>query len=82
MTKNFLKQELIGLHIRILDATDKSIENLEGEILDESKNTFTVSTIQGTKKIPKDIATFEIENTIVKGKTIKFRPEDRIKKIR
>ena len=35
--KNFLKHEFIGLPVKVLKATDKSLEGVEGEIIDETK---------------------------------------------
>jgi len=82
MTKNFLRREFIGLRVRIIEATDKSLVGLQGEIIDETKNMLIIESQGKIKKVAKDIAKFEIEGTIVDGKKIKYRPEDRIRKIK
>ncbi|HDN50793.1 MAG TPA: ribonuclease P protein subunit [Thermoplasmatales archaeon] len=82
MTKNFLKQEFIGLPVRIINATDKSLERVQGEIIDETKHMLVIETEEGIKKVAKKIATFEIRGTMVEGKSIAYRPEDRIRKIK
>jgi|Deesub1362A_J573_1020465.scaffolds.fasta_scaffold10432_4 ribonuclease P protein subunit POP4 len=82
MTKNFLRREFIGLRVRIIEATDKSLEGIEGEIIDETKNMLIIESQGKIKKVAKDIAKFEIEGMIVDGKKIKYRPEDRIRKIK
>ncbi len=82
MTKNFLKREFIGLRVRIIEATDKSLVGLQGEIIDETKNMLIIESQGKIKKVAKDIAKFEIEGMIVDGKKIKYRPEDRIRKIK
>ncbi|HEC77436.1 MAG TPA: ribonuclease P protein subunit [Thermoplasmatales archaeon] len=82
MTENFLKKEFIGLPVRILQSTDKSLEGIKGEIIDETKNMLIIETDRGIKKIAKEIAKFEIDGKIVEGKKIKYRPEDRIRKIK
>ena len=82
MTKSFLKMEFIGLQTRIISSTDKNIENIKGKIINETKNMLIIHTKNGVKKIPKRIATFEINDAIVKGRRIGYRPEDRIRKIK
>ncbi len=82
MTKNFLRREFIGLPVRVIEATDKSLIGLEGEIIDETKNMLIIESKGKVKKIAKDIAKFEINGKVVDGKKIKYRPEDRIRKIK
>ena len=82
MRKNFLKQEFIGLPVRVVECSDTTMKGMEGEIIDETKNMLVVETEQGIKKIAKKIATFEINGVVVEGKKIAYRPEDRIRKIR
>ncbi len=80
--KNFLKREFIGLPVKIIKCTDKSLEGVEGEIIDETKNMLIIESQGKIKKVAKDIAIFEIDGKIVDGKKIKYRPEDRIRKIK
>lgn len=82
MTENFLKKEFIGLPVKIVESTDKSLQGIEGEIIDETKNMLIIETDKGVKKVAKEIAKFEINGRIVDGKKIKYRPEDRIRKIK
>jgi len=82
MTKNFLRREFIGLRVRVIEAKDKSLEGIEGEIIDETKNMLIIESEGKIKKIAKDIAKFEINGKIINGKEIKYRPEDRIRKIK
>ncbi|KAA0000574.1 MAG: ribonuclease P protein subunit [Thermoplasmata archaeon] len=80
--KNFLKGEFIGLPVKIVECTDKSLVGVKGEIIDETKNMLIIETPQGIKKVAKSIAKFEIDGKIVNGKRICYRPEDRIRKIK
>lgn len=80
--KNFLKQEFIGLPVKIIECTDKSLEGIEGIIIDETKNMLIIEADGKIKKVAKDIAKFEINGRIINGKKIKYRPEDRIRKIK
>jgi len=81
-TKKFIKGEFIGRRIKVLECTDPSLKGIEGTIVDETKNMFTIETNHHIKKIAKTIATFEIDGRIVEGKRIAYRPEDRIRKIK
>jgi len=55
-------------------------KTFKGKIIDETKNTLTIKTKQGEKKILKTNANFEINGKLVEGKKVTKRPEDRIKK--
>ncbi|MDD5651570.1 MAG: ribonuclease P protein subunit [Candidatus Nanoarchaeia archaeon] len=79
-----MKQELIGLHIMILDSNNKNLIGMQGKIVDETKNMFTIKTNEGEKKLIKNNIKFEVitKEGIMKieGKKIVGRPEDRLKK--
>ena len=57
----------------------KHQQGVEGIIVDETKNTFTIFTDGKEKKIMKNEKEFMIEETIIKGNKIQKRPEERIK---
>ncbi len=80
--ENFLRSEFIGEKIKVIEAKNKALEGLEGEIYWETKNTFEVKTKKGIKKIPKMGTTFlfQNKNLKVKGDVILGRPEERLKK--
>lgn len=48
-----MTQELIGATIEILQATNKGLEGKKGKLIDETKNTITIETERGEKKILK-----------------------------
>lgn len=77
------KGEFIGNTIKIINSTNKSLIGIEGKIIDETKNTFTIKTIKGEKKVLKDQIEFILMSSDIKekinGKRITKRPEDRIK---
>jgi ribonuclease P protein subunit POP4 len=70
---------VIGKLIRIEDAANRSLIGINGKIIDETKNTITIQTTKGTKKIIKDQATIMINNKTINGKTLIGRTEARIK---
>lgn len=83
--KNILKHELMGLHARVASSPNIAYIGLEGTVTDESRNTLTIKTGNGEKKLVKAqcIFTFELpsgEAVKVEGRYLVSRPEDRIKK--
>jgi ribonuclease P protein subunit POP4 len=81
---NIARHEFIGLDVVVVDAQNKSLIGIEGEIVDETKNTFTIETKHGEKKVFKKGAQFKTtvdhKAVIIKGDILVGRPEDRIKK--
>lgn len=83
---DFRRREFIGLDVEILESTCESYLGIKGRVVDESRNTFTIEQEGGSRMVPKDCCRFKFVDDsgahIVSGKDIKFRPEDRIKKVR
>ncbi|HIH15246.1 MAG: ribonuclease P protein subunit POP4 [archaeon GW2011_AR17] len=81
---NIARHELIGLDVVVVDANNKSLIGIEGEIVDETKNTFVIQTKIGEKNVLKKGASFKTkinnQEIIIKGDILVGRPEDRIKK--
>lgn len=84
--KNFLWNEFIGYNVQIINAVHPSYNDINGKIVDESKNTIVVNMNGKDKIIPKKAADFRFKcstkNIDVEGRKITFRPENRIKKIK
>jgi len=84
--QDFRRRELIGLDVEVLESTCKEYLGIKGRVVDESRNTFTVEQNGREKKVPKECCEFRFvdgsESQVISGKEIKFRPEDRIKKVR
>ncbi|MBU2589723.1 MAG: ribonuclease P protein subunit [Nanoarchaeota archaeon] len=82
--QNLTKHELIGLEIKVVESTNKSLVGKQGTIVDETKNTLTIKKNGKETKLLKTAIIFETEingTTVqVDGKEIAKRPEDRIKK--
>lgn len=72
-----LRAELIGRKIEVEQG------KIKGIIIDETKNTFLIETVQGKKMVTKQGNTFLIEApegmARVVGKQLVSRPEERIK---
>lgn len=77
-------KELIGSHITIIDSKNKSLINIDGMVVDETRNTITIKTNKGEKKLIKNSIKIEmlVDNKMIgiDGKKLVGRPEDRIKK--
>ena len=80
------RRELIGLEAEVVESTCDQYLGIRGRVVDESRNTLTIQQDGKDKMVPKDCCRFKFyegaEAHIVSGKDIKFRPEDRIKKVR
>lgn len=76
-------QELIGADCEIISAKNASLKGMKGKITDETKNTITIKTTKGEKKLIKQqvIIMAEINNKKIRieGAEIAARPEDRAK---
>jgi len=83
---DFRRREFIGLEVEVLESTCDEYLGIKGRVVDESRNTLTVEQDGREKKVPKDCCRFRFvdgpESAVISGKEIKFRPEDRIKKVR
>jgi len=85
-SKKFAREEFIGQNVHVIECKDPTWFDRSGLIIDETKNTFLLEKDDESKRIAKDIAVFEFEyegkKILLNGSKIKYRPEDRIKKIR
>ncbi|UCE37794.1 MAG: ribonuclease P protein subunit [Thermoplasmata archaeon] len=83
---NIHKHEFIGLYAQIIDSSDKGCIGLSGTIVDETKNTFKLKTADTEKTIQKygTVLSMKIgcDEVAVDASKLRFRPEDRIKKIK
>lgn len=79
---NVRKDEFIGLHVNIVDATNPSLVGIKGRVIDETKNTFVINNKKQIRLIKDQVV---IETKIndkllrIDGKQLSKRPEDRIK---
>ena len=80
--------ELIGLRAEIVKSSDKSITNLSGKIVLETKNMLTIRTEKGLKDVAKVVAK-EIKLFLpngavcfIRGPWLIGRPEDRVLRLK
>ena len=84
-SNNLVHHEFIGLKVHATSKKNKSL-NLNGTIIDETKNTIKIEDANNCEKIiPKkgSIFVFELPNgekVEIDGTILSIRPEDRIKK--
>lgn len=80
--ENIASHELIGQHTEIIKSSNESLVGMNGIILDETKNMFTLKTDERIKFIPKSINhwkfTVNNQEKIIKGTKITKRPFERI----
>jgi ribonuclease P protein subunit POP4 len=82
---NLVRHELIGLKLRIVSSSNKTLAGLSGKVIDETRNMLVIEKADGKEiSVQKETAvfSFEVGSVWVKvdGKALVGRPEDRIKK--
>ena len=82
--RNIVLAELIGLRARILWSSDRKQAGAVGKVVDETKNTIVMETIEGKRSFIKRISRFRFYTPDgafdVEGREIDFRPDERIEK--
>ena len=83
--KNLGNHELIGLNVQVYTASSDQ-QVLDGKVVDETMNTFVMETGTTENRIAKHghFFDFQLDGTVVRinGDRIRFRPEDRTKKVK
>ena len=78
-----IKEELIGLNLKVIDSKNITNKGIKGTIIDETKNTITIKLNKKEKKLIKNQNTYEIEfengKKTIQGDLLVARPQDRIK---
>jgi ribonuclease P protein subunit POP4 len=85
VTPDIIRQEFIGTEGKIAESPHACYVGIRGEVIDETKNTFTILHNRKAKNVVKNSAVFNFkfsDGTIVEidGKLLVGRPEDRLKK--
>lgn len=85
VTPHIIRQEFIGTEGKIVKSPHVDYLGITGEVIDETKNTFTILHKGKAKSVVKNSAVFNFkfsDGTIVEidGKLLLGRPQDRLKK--
>ena len=85
VTPAIVQQELIGLNVKVVKSYHAGYVGIEGEVLDETRNTLLILHKNKKKSVIKNTSVFDFtmqDGTIVEidGKAIIGRPEVRVKK--
>lgn len=80
--KDIKRHELIGLPVLITKSSNPTLIGVEGEVVDETRNTLKIRTKSGVKQVLKDICTFDLDGVQIEGGDILGRPENRLKKVK
>ena len=85
-SKDPRRRLFIGMEVEVLASTCPSQVGVRGRVVDETKNTMTIDQDGSEKVIAKAGCEFRLadgsEAHVISGDEIRFRPEDRIKKVR
>ncbi|MGL6298767.1 MAG: ribonuclease P protein component 1 [Methanobacteriaceae archaeon] len=84
-SSNIFRHELIGLYVKVIESSNKSLIGVKGKVIDETKKTIKIVNGNKEKIIPKDVSTFLFQLNDgslieIRGKILLSRNEDRIKK--
>lgn len=71
---------MVGKKVEVIQANNKSLDGLQGTIVDETRETLVIHTQKGEKRIPKKGVVFAIGKKTVSGDKIVGRSEERLKK--
>jgi ribonuclease P protein subunit POP4 len=85
VTSDIIRDEFIGAEGKITKSRHSGYVGISGELINETKNTFTILHAGKAKSVIKDSSVFHFkfsDGTIVEidGKLLMGRPEDRLKK--
>ena len=85
VTPDIIRGEFIGVEGKIAKSRHSGYVGISGEVINETKNTFTILHAGKTKSVIKDSVVFHFkfsDGTIVEidGRLLVGRPEDRLKK--
>lgn len=85
VTPDIINGEFIGTTCKVAESGHSGYVGISGKVIDESKNTLTITRNGKTSSIVKDAAIFQFkfgDGTVVEidGKLLVGRPEDRLKK--
>lgn len=85
MIRDIRERTLIGLHAKIVAATQESDVGIQGLIVDETRDTIVIGEDERRRTQKKDITLdvdIEGESITINGSDLVGLPEERIKKIR
>jgi len=81
---NLHMHELVGLRLRVVQASDGGMVGMEGIVVDETRETLVIEDTR-RRTLPKRGNAFELtledgSTVVLEGDTIAYRPEDRVKR--
>jgi ribonuclease P protein subunit POP4 len=84
--QNVLCHEIIGLHAKILESSDSTLQGSDGTIVFETKNTIWIRRDSIVRRISKGVAKRLLLRTpycvcFISGSALIGRPEDRIARL-
>ncbi|MHB1439561.1 MAG: ribonuclease P component 1 family protein [Cuniculiplasma sp.] len=86
MVVDIYGEEFLGRIMKVTSSTNSNLSGVEGVVVKETKNTFSLLDRYQVKVIPKNICQFslEVDNKIYQldGKVMCYRPENRLKELR
>jgi RNase P/RNase MRP subunit p29 len=72
-----IPREIIGKRIAVVSSGNKTLEGVEGIVVDETRNALIISAGKVEKKVLKGSVVVMIDGERIDGKRLMRRPEDR-----
>jgi len=84
---NLGAHEIIGLECEVVESLDPTLRGLRGRVIDETMNLIAVEAAGKALRVPKVVATLSFKlpsgvTVTIRGRDLRFRPEDRVSKVR
>lgn len=77
-----IKDELIGKNIKVTQANNKTLQGLQGKIVDETKCLLIIATAHGVKRVLKKHISFAVQEGstwyVLNGALVAKRPHERL----
>lgn len=61
---------LLGKHVVVTDATNRSLVGVEGTVVADDRDTVTVETASGEKRLAKTAITLKTDGFIIEGRSL------------
>lgn len=74
-----VRMSWIGRNLQVVESNDSSLLDVNGTVVDETRNMLLIRSNSGDRMISKSVVKFTIDNSqTIDGQSVRQRPENRI----
>ncbi len=74
-----VRMSWIGRNLQVVESNDSSLLDVNGTVVDETRNMLLIRSNSGDRMISKSVVKFTIDNSqTIDGQSVRRRPENRI----